>query len=82
MRKLKRPDGWLIEEYITTGGHLFEGGELKGHDSAADDGEYTGRFCFMFKGNRYTRWYTRATAPKWLLAYYEEATSSATHRED
>ena len=72
-RKLKQPDGWLCEEYITESAHLFEGGELQGHDNDASRGYYTGRFRFDYSPERSTRWYTVKTAPKWLLAYYQDA---------
>lgn len=74
MRKLKRPDGAVIEEFITASWHNFEGGKLTSHDNSPE-GDYTGRFGFWFmKSKKYTRWYTKKTAPKWLLALYDEAT--------
>lgn len=27
MRKLKRPNGWLVEEFVTVSSHLIENGE-------------------------------------------------------
>lgn len=81
-RKLKRPDGWLCEEYIAAGGHLIEGGEWAKYsddspitDHSASEGEYTGRFWFQYLDGCCTRRYTQKTAPKWLLALYLEATS-------
>ena len=74
MRKLKRPDGVLFEEHKTYTAHVFEDGNLSFRDNDPSEGEYTGRFCFVFDGKT-SPWYTRKTAPKWLLALYEEATT-------
>ena len=77
MRALKRPDGELHEEYTVTGVHFFEDGELAGHDHDSGQGLYTGRFKFIYPGpgGKQTRWYTKRTAPNWLLAYFEESTT-------
>lgn len=74
-RPLKRPDGELIEEFVASTAHLFEGGTLVGHDNAPEIGDYTGRFYFRYAGGKMTRWYTTKTAPKWLLALFLEATT-------
>ena len=66
MRKLKRPDGELIEEYLCVTSHLFEEGVLLGSDSDSSQGEYTGRFFFKFSDGHCSRNYTRKTAPRWL----------------
>jgi len=68
----KRPDGYVVEEFTTTGAHCFEGGELVDH-ILDDNGTYTGIFWFEWFDGRPTRRYSRKTAPKWLLALYEEA---------
>ena len=70
---LKRPDGYVVEEFIASGAHCFEGGELV-DDILDDNGEYTGIFWFEYLDGGHTRRYSRKTAPKWLLALYEEAT--------
>ena len=70
---LKRPDGWLMEEYVTSSGHLFENGELQLHDNDPI-GNYTGIFWFEFHDGHNSRRYSCKTAPNWLLALYEEAT--------
>jgi len=76
-RKLKRPDGELHEEFVATSAHFFDdGGRLTGHNQDTMDGDYTGRFLFRFYDGTQTRWYTRKTAPKWLLAYFREATGA------
>jgi hypothetical protein len=80
-RKLKRPDGWLQEEFVCSTGHLFEDGELVLHDNDAN-GEYTGKFWFAYTDGRLTRMYTENTAPQWLLAYYEEAVESRLFDDD
>ena len=74
-RRLKRPDGTVIEEFMTASCHLFEGGKLVLHDSDPE-GDYTGRFCFRYPDGRMTRWYTRGSAPRWLRALWEEATAT------
>ena len=74
---MKRPDGWVVEEYVTSSAHLFESGELMDHDNSPELGSYTGVFWFWHLGGTYTRRYTRRTAPKWLLALYDEATREA-----
>ena len=57
--------------------HFFEDGVLIGHDQSLEHGEYTGRFHFIFAGSdKHTRWYTAKSAPKWLLALYNEATGA------
>ena len=72
--KLKRPDGELIEEFVTSTSHVFESGEHRG--SVSDhEGDYTGAFWFVHADGRMTRRYTRRTAPKWLLVLYGEVTS-------
>jgi hypothetical protein len=80
MKKLKRPDGYLIEEYITHSIHCFENSDISFHDNDPTWGDYSNRFCFEFrKGGktvRSTKWYTKKTAPKWLLAMYLEATNA------
>lgn len=75
-RKLKQPDGWLLEEYITVGAHLINGGQLIVGDHDSDCGHYTGRFAFEYADGRTTRFYTKKSAPKWLLAYYKLAVES------
>lgn len=60
------------EEYITENSHLFEDGILMGHVSDAVDGDYSGVFWFEHADGRKTRRYTENTAPKWLLALWEE----------
>ena len=74
---MKRPDGELHEEFMVSSCHFFEDGVLAGHDHSPDQGEYTGRFHFVFAGSgKRTRWYTAKSAPKWLLALYNEATGT------
>jgi hypothetical protein len=75
-RKLKRPDGAVIEEYITSSWHIFEDGRLLCHDNDASDGRYTGRFRFRHTDGRLTRWYTERSAPQWLRALWLEATGA------
>jgi len=73
-RKLKRPDGMILEEFVASSAHIFENGKLTCHDHSLENGEYTGRFAFLYKDTqRTTRWYTRKSAPKWLLAMYRES---------
>lgn len=76
-RRLKRPDGEVVEEVLGYTAHLFLDGEMvlgpTGHNNTP--GDYTGRFSFTFSGGEQTRWYTKSTAPKWLLALYVEATN-------
>lgn len=75
-RPLRRPDGWLVEEYVTSSAHRFHDGRLVGHHNDAGMGWYTGRFCFEFADHhRPTPWYTTKTAPRWLRALYAEATT-------
>lgn len=74
-RKLKRPDGAVCEEFVAVNSHHFENGKLVDHVLDPMDGEYTGRFLFMFKDKSCTRWYTENSAPQWLLALYKEATA-------
>ena len=74
---MKRPDGTLIEEYITYSLHALRDGKYVDHASFAPEGYYTGRFCFHHKDGKYTRWYRRGSAPKWLLALYDEATNGS-----
>jgi len=80
MRKLKRPDGELHEEYVVIGCHFFERGILTGHDHDWTLGDYTGRFMFQHKNGDSTRWHTEHTAPKWLLAMYREAVAAKDER--
>lgn len=75
MRKLKRPEGAVVEEFVCSSWHQFEGGKLSFHDNSPEGGEYTGVFWFEFKGGKITRRYTKKTAPAWLLALYNEATN-------
>jgi hypothetical protein len=65
MRKPKRPNGWVLEEYITASAHLFENGQFQLHD---DDqrGSYTGRIAFEYMDHKTTRWYRKEKAPMWL----------------
>lgn len=70
----KRPDGWVMEEYVTTPNHLFADGELLGHDADPGQGIYTGIFWFEYLEGTTTRRYSYKTAPKWLLALHKEAT--------
>ena len=79
VRTLKRPDGWLVEEWVTSTAHLFEQGELGGYDSG-EGGDYTGVFWFQHMDGPETRRYTRKTAPAWLLALYIESTTTGTRR--
>lgn len=83
--RLRRPDGELIEEFaliahwfagLTTPiTHLFEGGELVQRGDRRE-GVYTKRFCYKHAADgRRTRWYTERSAPKWLLALYQEVTT-------
>jgi hypothetical protein len=73
MKRMKRPDGAVVEEFITSSWHVFEDGKLVFRDHDPSDGGYTGRFCFKYKNGKYTPWYTEKTAPKWLAELYEEA---------
>lgn len=73
-RKLKRPDGALIEEFVTSTVHVFQDGEYAMSNSVPE-GEYTGVFWFEHVDGRATKRYTRGTAPKWLSAFYDEAAS-------
>lgn len=76
-RKLRRPDGAVIEEYVTSSCHVFEDGRLIYRDhNPAEGGAYTGRFCFRHADGRLTRWYTEPSAPRWLLALWREATGA------
>lgn len=74
----KRPDGWLVEEFVCSTAHLFERGRLAGHDNSPEEGDYTGVFWFVPREGRRdgpsTRRYTLKTAPKWLRILYLEAT--------
>ena len=63
------PDGYLVEEYVSSYAHKFEGGAWL--DSTADGHDLTGRFCFAHSDGRITKWYTKRSAPKWLMAYLE-----------
>jgi len=70
-RRLKRPDGTVIEEFVTASQHVFHGGKLVGHINEPE-GDYTGRVCFRYPDGRMTRWYTAKTMPKWLRALWDE----------
>lgn len=76
-RKLKTPCGYLMEEFVTASAHPFscEGTIAKNSIHETESGEYTGRFWFEYSDGTVTRTYTKKTAPKWLLAYYEQATT-------
>ena len=74
-RALKRPDGMLLEEYVTSSAHFVEDGEIVGHDNTPDGG-YTGVFWFQYPDGTTTRRYTGRTAPQWLKALYLAATTS------
>ena len=76
---MKRPDGWVVEEYITEGAHLMEDGKAVDYEDASV-GRYTGVFWFEYLDGRQTRRYTLKTAPKWLLSLYREATGRKTRR--
>ena len=75
-RKLKRPDGVVVEEFVTSSWHFFEGGKLVLHNNDPE-GYYTGRIHFRYPGGETTRWYTEQSAPKWLRALWDEATTTA-----
>lgn len=75
MVKLKTPDGILVEEYKTVSSHLFKNGKIIIRDHDSTNGEYTGRFWFEYADGSTTRIYTKRTAPKWLLSFYNKATS-------
>ena len=47
MRKLKRPEGDVIEEGVAYSIHFFDNGKCVGRDH--DFSDYTGRFCFKFR---------------------------------
>lgn len=68
MRKLKRPDGQLFEEFIAASIHVFENGDRSLTENDTDGGDYTGRFWFEFTDGKRTPMYTEKTAPKWLAA--------------
>lgn len=70
---MKRPDGWVVEEYVTETAHLFERGERCGSLSDGVRGTYTGVFWFEYFDGRQSRRYTEKTAPAWLRAMYLEA---------
>ena len=72
----KRPDGAVIEEYVTSSWHFVERGEIVGHNQDPGDGEYTGRFRFRYPDGKYTRWYTQKSAPIWLFRLWVEATTA------
>ena len=63
-KKLKRPDGSLIEEFICASFHVFRNGEYIETINDTSGGDYSGCFCFRSADNSYTKWYTRKTAPK------------------
>lgn len=73
-RKPKRPDGAVIEEFVTSTWHVFENSVLIFHDNDPVDGDYTGRFRFRFSGGKMTPWYRIGTAPQWLEILYLEST--------
>lgn len=72
---MKQRNGEVVEEFICTTRHLIEDDEVIDHLNESNDGEYTGIFWFEYLDGRITRRYTRKTAPKWLLEYYELATT-------
>lgn len=72
-RKLKRPDGVVVEEFVIDARHTFHGGRLIAH-SNEPEGYYTGRIYFLYPDGSETRWYTVRSAPQWLRALWEEAT--------
>jgi len=69
--KIVNIDGELVEEFITATLHFFKDGKKKRSISDLDGGEYTGRFWFIFLDGRQTKKFTAKSAPKWLLALYE-----------
>lgn len=76
-RKLKRPNGVLVEEMVFPFRHIFKDGLFVESGFDVSEADYTGRFSFNFfdDGGSYikkTKWYTKNTAPKWLLAIYLE----------
>lgn len=75
-RKLKRPDGAVVEEFVCSSTHYVEGGKCVGHCNETLSGDYTGVFWFEFPDGRFTKRHTVKTAPKWLLALYYECTGS------
>ena len=78
MSKPKRPNGYLVEEYITASAYLIEDGVFTGHnDHTAADGEYTGRFAFQHINGKRTKWYTEKGAPNWLRLLWLEMTTDS-----
>jgi hypothetical protein len=75
-RKLKRPNGIIWEEFKAYTSHHFNNKKLVYHISTSEDGDYTGRFYFQFDNGKLTPYYTKKTAPKWLLTLYYEAIES------
>ena len=72
MRKLKRPDGIVVERGGAYTAHFFEDGKCIDHDS--DFRGYDGKICFEYPNHgRTTRWYTERAAPRWLLAMWRDA---------
>jgi len=65
MPKITKPTGKLIEEYVCVSHHFVVDGVIIDHINDID-GEYTGRFYWVYPDGRYTKMYTRKTAPKWL----------------
>ena len=66
-----KKSGWLLEEFVTVGAHLVVDGNYKTSVNDTEVGEYTGRFRFEYLDGKQTKWYTRKTAPRWLLSLYE-----------
>lgn len=67
-------NGEVVEEFMCYSRHLIENGIVIDHLNDTDSGHYTGVFWFEYLDGRKTKRYTRKTAPKWLVEYYDLAT--------